>query len=368
MKTLKTLLLVLMLMPLLGGRAYAEELNEEAAKETGLYALNELLSDEEREISGAVTADGSYDAGGAMMRLWQKFLSSVVNELRSSIGFGASLIAVALLCTLGGALCGSRNIADYIEIGGCCAAAAVTLGGVDGLIAQTVESMYRLSDYSKAALPVVFTAAAAGGAITSASVKFAAVSFALDVLMSIGQKLVIPTVYAYLAVSVANSAFPNPLMNAAARFTKWLSTIMMTGMTIAFTAYIGMTGVISSSADAAAVKTARTLISHALPVVGGMISDASAAVLAAASVIKNCAGVFGLISVCILCAGPFAVLSVKMLILRAAAAVTESMEGTRLSALFTGVSNAMGMMLGLLGCCGIMLFISLMAGMKAVSG
>ncbi len=67
----------------------------------------------------------------------------------------------------------------------------------------------------------------------------------------------------------------------------------MTGMTISFTAYIGMTGVITSSTDAAAVKTVRTVISTVLPVVGGMISDASGSVLAAAGVIRSCAGAFG---------------------------------------------------------------------------
>ena len=169
-------------------------------------------------------------------------------------------------------------------------------------------------------------------------------------------------------MTVANGVFPNTLMAAAARFTKWAATIIMTGMTISFTAYISMTGVITSSTDATAVKTVRTVISTVLPVVGGMISDASGAVLAAAGVIRSCAGAFGLITVCVLCAGPFAVLSVKMLILKAAAAVTDSMQSPRLSALFSGVGSAMGLLLGLLGCCGIMLFISMMAGMKAVTG
>ena len=35
--------------------------------------------------------------------------------------------------------------------------------------------------------------------------------------------------------------------------------------------------------------------------------------------------------------------------------------------LIASVAAAMGLLLGLLGCCGIMLFISIMAGMKAVS-
>ena len=327
MRHAAAMLAVLILLCALPERAYAEELAERAAEEAGAYSLEEQLTDEEKEISGRLSFDGSYDAGGAIARVWKSFLNNIVSELRDNLSFGATLITIALLCALGGSLCSSKGISEYIEIAGCCGAAMIMLKGVDGIVSQTVESMFRLSDYSKAALPVIFTAAAAGGALTSAGAKFAAVSLAL-----------------------------------------WAATIIMTGMTISFTAYIGMTGVITSSTDAAAVKTMRTVISTVLPVVGGMISDASGAVLAAAGVIRSCAGAFGLITVCILCAGPFAVLSVKMLILKAAAAVTDSMQSPRLSALFSGVGSAMGLLLGLLGCCGIMLFISMMAGMKAVTG
>lgn len=237
----RPMLAVLLLLCALPKRAYAEELAERAAEEAGAYSLEEQLTDGEKEISGKLSFDGSYDAGGAIARVWKSFLNKVVYELKDNLSFGASLITIALLCALGGSLCSSKGISEYIEIAGCCGAAMIMLKGVDGIVSQTVESMFRLSDYSKAALPVIFTAAAAGGALTSAGAKFAAVSLALDVLMSTAQKLVVPLVYAYLAVTVANGVFPNSLMAAAARFTKWAATIIMTGMTISFTAYISMT-------------------------------------------------------------------------------------------------------------------------------
>jgi len=65
--------------------------------------------------------------------------------------------------------------------------------------------------------------------------------------------------------------------------------------------------------------------------------------------------------------GPFALLSVKMLLLKAVSAVADSMDNKSLSALFSGLGSAMALLLGLLGSCGIMLFISLTAGIKAVS-
>ena len=55
-----------------------------------------------------------------------------------------------------------------------------------------------------------------------------------------------------------------------------------------------------------------------------------------------------------------------MLLLKAAAAVSEALQAGKISSLLSGVSAAMGLLMGLLGSSGIMLFISLTAGMKAV--
>ena len=53
--------------------------------------------------------------------------------------------------------------------------------------------------------------------------------------------------------------------------------------------------------------------------------------------------------------------------LKAAAAASDMIPNGRLSGLISSVATAMGLLLGLLGCCGIMLFISIMAGIKAVN-
>ncbi len=347
--------------------AYAEEIYSNAGEEFGADRLDEALSEGEKRISGEITFDGSYDAGGALARLWKGFVEKLVAELKGNVHYFTSLVSLSLLCTAAIALCSKKEISSFIEIIGCSGAALLALGSVNSMINETVTAMYRLSDYSKAALPVVFTAAAASGAVSSSAAKFAAVSFALDVLMSLAQKLIIPVIYAFLALSISVSVFPNPIVAAVQKFCKWSAGTLMSAMTIAFTTYIGMVGAIGTAVDTAAVKTARTFISSALPVVGSMISDASAMVLSAAGVVKSSAGVFGLITVCIMCMGPFALLSVKMLLLKAVSAVADSMDNKSLSALFSGLGTAMALLLGLLGSCGIMLFISLTAGIKAVS-
>ena len=364
----KRILIFLLIMPCFFLRAYADDLLEYSAEIFETDRLESGLSEEEKSISGSPKLDGSYDVGGAIRRLWNSFIHKAYDELRSNLKYGAALIGIALCCAFGSSICRGGSIAEYIELLGACAAAAFLINGVDSIVTETVDAMYRLSDYSKAALPVVFTAAAAGGAAGSAGVKFAAVSFALDVLMSISQKLIIPAVYAYIALTTSNAVFPNAILSGMSRLTKWAAATLMSGSTIAFTAYMSVTGVMSTAVDAAAVKTTRTLISNTLPIVGGMISDASAMILSAAGIVRSCTGAFGLMAVCVICAGPFAVLSIKMLVIKAAAVVSESIQCGRMSSLLNGISGAISLLMGLLGCCGIMLFISITAGMKAVAG
>ena len=69
----------------------------------------------------------------------------------------------------------------------------------------------------------------------------------------------------------------------------------------------------------------------------------------------------------VLLVAPFAALSVKLLVFRAAAAAADMLPGSRLSALINDVGTALGMLLGLVGCCGIMLFIAIMSGIKVVT-
>ena len=364
---MKKILFILLLLPLFLLRAYAETPESDADDLFGTHALTDELTEDELSISGELRIDGGYDTKGALGRLWEHFTDSLQGAFQAELRLAVTVAALLLLTGLVTSICSDAKIRALAEIIGAGALSALLIGGVEGIVAQTLEAMYRISDYSKAALPVVYTAAAAGGAITSAGAKYAAVIFALDMMMTVSQSLILPFIYAFLALTLAGSLFPNPLLSAAARFTKWAAGVGMSGMTLAFTTYLGLSSAISTAVDASAVKAARTVISGAIPVVGGMISDASAMVLSAAGVVRSSAGVFGLIVILSVCAGPFALLSVRALILKGAAVLADSVQNSRVTALLSGVSGAVAMLLGMLGCYSVVLFLSFSLGMKAVT-
>lgn len=365
---MRRIIVIIMLLPIFFGVCNAEELMDTAMSISGTDQIIDVLPDDTAEITGRIDEDGMYDAGGALKRLWQNVLSAVEKQIKENIKSFFSLVLITLSCALCAVLCRDKTSVDYINIAGVCAVAMMFMGSIDGMVYETVDALQQIETYSKAAFPAIFTAAAAGGAVIGSSARYAALCLGLDIIMSTARNMIVPLIYSFLALSLCKGLFDNSLVKSLHHFIKWLTGIILTAMTLVFSTYISITGAISSSADALAVKTARTVISNALPVVGGMISDAAATVLSAANMIKTSAGALSLVAVCALCAGPFVKLSVRMFIMKLAASACEMLPCGRLSGFINDIASALAVLLGLLGSISIMLFISFMSVIKVVAG
>ena len=333
-----------------------------------MSAVSDALPAEARKISGTLTLDGSYDTAGAIERFVSGFKEAARDKLKGEIKPIMSVAGVGLICTAALAMCSGKGFEGHINTAACAAVTLLTVDGVDSLFEQIRSALDTASAYSHVALPAVFTASAVSGAALSSGARYAAVCLALDVMMSVTERLTVPLIYAFTALCVCKSIFKSPILTTCVSFVKWCAVTLMTFLTIGMSAYISLTSLLTSTADAAAIKAAKTVISTSLPVVGGIISDASGVVLTAASVIKASAGTFALVGVLAVCAAPFAAASVKLLVFKAASAVASAAENTGLSGLLSDLSTAAGMLLGLLGSGAILLFISFMTAVRTVSG
>ena len=363
---MKKVLLVLLLCPFFSISCYAEGLYASDVLEN-VYTVEEALPEAQRNINGELKLDGSYDAAGALERLWRRFLDQIVQQGRNELSTIVSLLGLSLLCAVASAFCTTAAIRETVDRIGCCAAALLLTNNVYALFSQASDTVLQLSDYSHAALPIVFTMSAASGAVISSSARYAAACLAMDVMITAAQRLILPLIYAYLALAVSQSLFENSVITMLLNVSKWAITTLLTTLTLAFSAYLSLTGLISQSADALAVKSTRTVLSRALPVVGGILADSASVFLSAASIIRNSAGVFALIAVCALCVVPIALLLVKALAFKLTAVIADFQPGSHVAKLISSMGNVFAMLLGLVGSCGAMLFISLVSGIKAVS-
>ncbi|MBR5094656.1 MAG: hypothetical protein IK095_06135 [Oscillospiraceae bacterium] len=363
---MRLLICILILCPFLRGETGDMGLEDELASLTDVYAVEDALGAEERQICGELALDGSYDVKGAVERLWTSFRDAIVQRVENRARFVTMLLGVEIACALGLALCPEKKAAQMIQLAGCCVAGTVLAGGTESAIGDAIAALDELAAYSKVALPVFFTAAATSGAAVSSSARYAAVCLAADVYMGLTGALIMPLIRAFLALSVSAALFGAPLLRSAARAAKWCIVTLMTATTLAFSVFLSLSGALTGSADALAVKTTRTVISTALPVIGGTISDLSASLLSAAALIRDTLGAAILIGICAICIAPFALLLVEHLSLKVAAAAAEMLCPGGLSCMLGDVGTGFGMLLGLVGSYSILLFLSIVSGLRAV--
>ena len=169
-------------------------------------AVEQALPPSAREIMGDVTVRDAPGAG-----LWQRIVQwaagALSGELKKAARSAAVALAVTLLCSVATALSGDGKAPEYVLLGGALAIMGVCMGDMRSFLAQAQTALLELSDFSKALLPAIAAGAAAGGKAASAAAKYAASMLFLDILMALGEKLVLPMIYLYLAAGAGEAAF-----------------------------------------------------------------------------------------------------------------------------------------------------------------
>lgn len=301
--------------------------------------------------------------------LWE-ILGKAIKKLDPEISQAAktcvALVAILLLTSVLRFVPGSVERA--VEMAGVLAVALVLLQQTVSLIHLGADTISRLSEYGKLLLPVMTAAMAAQGGVTTATALYTGTAVFDAVLGSVIASVLIPMVYVFLILATAGCATGVDRLKKIRDFVKWLMTWLMKTLLYVFTGFLSITGVVSGATDAAALKAAKLTLSGMVPVVGGILSDASEAVLVGAGVMKNAAGIYGLLAVSAMCITPFLRIGVQYLMLKLTAALCSSFDVKRPAELVESFSGAMGLLLGMTGAMCMLLLISTVCFMKGVSG
>ena len=246
----------------------------------------------------------------------------------------------------------------------CTAVSVILLAPSGALIQLGISTVNDLSEYGKLLLPVLTGAMAAQGGVSASAALYAGSAFFTVFLAAVIRKLTIPLIYLFLCLSAAGCALGQDVLIKFRDFLHWLMVWSLKLILYIFTGYIGITGIVSGSADAAALKAAKLTISGMIPVVGGILSDASEAVLVGAGVMKSAAGISGMLAVLAICLEPILKTGVQYLMLKITSAVSHLFAPAALSELTEQFSSAMGILLAATGTMCLMLLISTACFMK----
>ena len=305
------------------------------------------------------------DLEGGLSNLFQDAWSNLGDLLRRSAVTAGKLLAIAALCALARGA-GEDNL-QAVEITGALAITALTVSDMGAMIGLGRDTIGKMNIFSDVLLPVMAVLTAATGQATGAAVRQGATMLFVQLLLSLVDGVLIPLIYAYMAVCCAQAAVDSPGLGKIAALLKGAAQGLLTGVLLAFVGYLTASGAIAGTADAAAIKAAKLAMGRMIPVVGSILADAAESVLAGAGILKGTVGAAGLLVVLAICITPFLRLGLHDLTYKVAAALTATIASPRLSQLVDSIGSAFGLVLGMTGACALLLLFSLVSAVTAVA-
>lgn len=359
MRKIWTALLALALLPALCLPALALGAGEALERQ-------EELADVDGLRRSAAENGGEARYGATLDEGLEDLLDTGTREVRGAVRRAARsaalLLVILLFCALAepaGEL--GRGGVKAASLAGTLAVTAVAVADVNSLLGMGTGAIERMSSFAGVLLPTVAAVTAATGAVTGAAARQLAAALFSDLLIGLINGLLVPLLYGYIAASVAQAALGREELKRMADLLKWAVTSLITLVMTAFVGYLTASGVVAGTADAAAVKAAKFAISGAVPVVGGILSDAAETVLASAGVLRGTVGVFGMVTVLGLCLTPLLRLAVHYLAYKLAAALACALGSGPPCVLVDRLSSAFGLVLGMTGACCLLLLITLVS-------
>ena len=299
--------------------------------------------------------------------LWN-VLAAAVSALEPSLAGAVKscvrLFGAMLLVALAGQVLPKGQA--VLELTGTAAVAALLLEPSGSLLELGVETVRDLQEYGKLLLPVLASALAATGGVTASTGLYVGTAAFNTLLSAAIPSLLLPILRLLLALSIAHGAVGEPILARLGAMIRTCAEWTLKLGLYLFTGYMAVTGVVSGAADALAGKAAKIAVSGAVPVVGGILSDAADAVLLSAATLGSGAGIWGILTVLAVFLAPALRIGVQYLLLKLTAAAGEALGCGRCAGVVGDFAGVLGLLMALCWTQAVMLLITSVCFLKGM--
>ncbi|MBP5604605.1 MAG: hypothetical protein J6X60_03560, partial [Ruminiclostridium sp.] len=212
--------------------------------------------------------------------------------------------------------------------------------------------------------PVLAGVAAAGGHTASAAVYSSVTLAAIQILSRITSAVIIPLTSCMIGITAAGSIDPELNLD---RLAEGIKKLITWGLGLIMTLFLGVLSVqsiITASADNAAMKTLRFVVSAAVPIVGGSVSEALSSVSGSISILRSGIGGFGIAAGAFMLLAPAVTALCCKFLLFAAGVLSDLFGCAPAGKIIRSGENVMSVVLAALAC--IFLFITVSSAVLLV--
>ncbi|MCD8127359.1 MAG: hypothetical protein LUD82_07915, partial [Clostridiales bacterium] len=246
--------------------AEAADIPEEVWDAAGADAVAEAGEDVvEQEL------DWNIDLAVGLNDLLDRAVEELETLLKAALRSGVLLLLTVLLAEmmagLGAGVPGGWK--DGVRVIAALTITGLAVADAGNLIDLGRETIQELDAFTQILTPVMATACAAAGNATGAAVRQAATLLCSSVLMSLVNRLFLPLVYGYIAMTAGACATGNRGLSAVAGLLKWCVTAVLKGVLMVYTAFLSFASLAAGETDAMTARLTKSAISGLVPVVGG---------------------------------------------------------------------------------------------------
>ncbi|HCC00181.1 MAG TPA: hypothetical protein DEP42_03015 [Ruminococcaceae bacterium] len=370
---MKRLFILLILIPLFifctpTLSAYAADagqiLNEQTQK-SGAAGLNGKTPAEAKGALGKLGvkgADSKGVSGFSLSKVFSWLWNSIRKIVTAPFKATAAVFGILLFCALAGTM--KNSFADTAMKGIFENVCALSIAGVLILpitkcVAAASTTIHNSAIFLSACLPVFGGLAAASGHPASAVLAQGSALLMAQVISQIASTTFVPLVGIFLAFCVIGSIAPSVNIIGLAGFAKKIVTVGLALAMTVFSAVLTIQGFISQAADSVTMKTAKFVVSNAVPLVGNTVSDALNTVASCAGLLKNAVGAYAIIVFLAVYLPVLLECLIWTLVVSLSSALAETMNMGTASNLLKGMSSALQMLTALIVAAALTMMISI---------
>lgn len=265
----------------------------ELYEKSGAQGLYDDLDDETKELLRGLGVDEAQVTGGLSGEGIFAMISDLIRDrLSSPLKALAAVLGVVVLSRLSEGISEGGTTAQLV---GAAACGLIISAPVLGLLTACQRVAQTAAAFLTAAAPVYAGLLVAGGNLATGSGYSFLAMLAGAAIPVLAGGIFLPLLQIYLGLSVAGAVSGTELgglAQALYRLGKWALTVIVT----LFAAIISVQTAVNAQIDAAAGKAAKLALSAGVPIVGGALGDAVAAIQNSVNIVKSGSGAFGMLA------------------------------------------------------------------------
>lgn len=195
------------------------------------------------------------------------------------------------------------------------------------------------------------------GSITTTSMLEPVILFATNLIGNLIQNTLIPVVLIIASFSIISKISDKIKIEKITKFMKsgviWTLGIILT----IFVSVVSLEGTLSSSVDGVTAKTAKAVVSSAIPIVGKILGDAVDSVLGCGIILKNAVGIVGVIIILSICVVPILKLAITAISYKLIAGICEPIADKKILELFEQIGDVFKILVAILSSIAVLIII-----------